>query len=157
MMLIEADKRKEEFAIKLTYSDEHDERFYVPDNVYLIGCMNTADRSLAIVDYALRRRFRFCPIVPEFNDAFRDFMVSKGISMEHAKQIIDKVKAANEVIAEIDRGLEIGHSYFCHTDQCDDFYTWWEDICEYELFPYIREVCFDDDDKCGQICNKLKF
>lgn len=157
MMLIEADKRKEEFAIKLTYSDENDERFYVPDNVYLIGCMNTADRSLAIVDYALRRRFRFCPIVPEFNHAFRDFMVSKGISMEHAKQIIDKVKAANEVIAEIDRGLEIGHSYFCHTDQCDDFYTWWEDICEYELFPYIREVCFDDDDKCGQICNKLKF
>ena len=55
MMLIEADKRKEEFAIKLTYSDESDERFYVPDNVYLIGCMNTADRSLAIVDYALRR------------------------------------------------------------------------------------------------------
>ena len=84
-------------------------------------------------------------------------MVSKGISMEHAKQIIDKVKAANLLIAEIDRGLEIGHSYFCHTVQCDDFYTWWEDICEYELFPYIREVCFDDDDKCGQICNKLKF
>ena len=61
MMLIEADKRKEEFAIKLTYSDESDERFYVPDNVNLIGGMSTADRSLAIVDYALRRRFRFCP------------------------------------------------------------------------------------------------
>ena len=59
MMQIEADKRKKQYAIKLTYSNEDDERFFVPENVYLIGCMNTADRSLAIVDYALRRRFRF--------------------------------------------------------------------------------------------------
>ena len=50
MMLIEADKRKKQYAIKLTYSNEDDERFFVPENVYLIGCMNTADRSLAIVD-----------------------------------------------------------------------------------------------------------
>ena len=78
MMLIEADKRKKQYAIKLTYSNEDDERFFVPENVYLIGCMNTADRSLAIVDYALRRRFRFCPIKPEFNEAFISFFVENN-------------------------------------------------------------------------------
>lgn len=157
MMLIEADKRKKQYAIKLTYSNEDDERFFVPENVYLIGCMNTADRSLAIVDYALRRRFRFCPIKPEFNEAFIRFLKEKGISQENAELVVSKVKAANEVISSMDRGLEIGHSYFCQTDGCEDFSAWWNDICEYELFPYLREICFDDEDKYELICNKLKF
>ena len=157
MMLIEADKRKKQYAIKLTYSNEDDERFFVPENVYLIGCMNTADRSLAIVDYALRRRFRFYPIKPEFNEAFIRFLKEKGISQENAELVVSKVKAANEVISSIDRGLEIGHSYFCQTEGCEDFSIWWSDICEYELFPYLREICFDDEDKYELICNKLKF
>ena len=157
MMLIEADKRKKQYAIKLTYSNEDDERFFVPENVYLIGCMNTADRSLAIVDYALRRRFRFCPIKPEFNEAFISFLEEKGISQKNAELVVSKVKSANEVISSIDRGLEIGHSYFCQAEECEDFSCWWSDICEYELFPYLREICFDDEDKYELICNKLKF
>lgn len=156
MMLIEADKRKEKYAIKLTYSNNDDERFFVPENVYLIGCMNTADRSLAIVDYALRRRFRFCPIKPEFNEAFISFLITEGISQGNAERVVNKVKAANEVISTIDRGLEIGHSYFCQTEGCKDFPAWWTDICEYELFPYLREICFDDENKYELICNKLK-
>lgn len=154
MMLIEADKRSEKYAIKLTYGDE---KFYVPDNVYIIGCMNTADRSLAIVDYALRRRFKFCTIEPEFNDAFKLFLVSKGLQPEKVDQLISKVESANSEISDIDKRLEIGHSYFCQTDGAENFNEWWEDICEYELFPYVREICFDDDDKCQSICKKLKF
>lgn len=119
--------------------------------------MNTADRSLAIVDYALRRRFKFCHIMPEFNEAFKDYLTSKRIDKKHVEQIIDKVESANNLIATIDRGLEIGHSYFCQTDGCEDFETWWESICEYELFPYISEICFDDEDKYEQICTILKF
>ena len=119
--------------------------------------MNTADRSLAIVDYALRRRFRFISIKPEFNEAFINFLEGKGISKENAELVVSKVKAANEVISCIDRGLEIGHSYFCQTDGCEDFSAWWNDICEYELFPYLHEICFDDEDKYELICNKLKF
>lgn len=157
MMLIETDKRKKQYAIKLTYSNEDDERFFVPENVYLIGSMNTADRSLAIVDYALRRRFRFCPIKPEFNEAFINFLEEKGISQKNAELVVSKVKSANEVISTIDRGLEIGHSYFCQAEGCEDFSVWWNDICEYELFPYLREICFDDEDKYELICNKLKF
>ena len=157
MMLIEADKRKKQYAIKLTYSNEDDERFFVPENVYLIGCMNTADRSIAIVDYALRRRFRFCPIKPELNEAFISFLEEKGISQKNAELVVSKVKSANEVISTIDRGLEIGHSYFCQAEGCEDFSVWWNDICEYELFPYLREICFDDEDKYELICNKLNF
>ena len=157
MMLIEADKRKKQYAIKLTYSNEDDERFFVPENVYLIGCMNTADRSLAIVDYALRRRFRFISIKPEFNEAFINFLEGKGISKENAELVVSKVKAANEVISSMDRGPEIGHRYFCQTEGREDITAWWKDICEYELFPYLHEICFDDEDKYELICNKLKF
>ena len=157
MMLIEAAKRKKQYAIKLTYSNEDDERSFVPENVYLIGCMNTADRSLAIVDYALRRRFRFISIKPEFNEAFISFLEDKGISQENAELVVSKVKAANEVISCIDRGWEIGHSSSCQTDGCEGFSAWWNDICEYELFPYLHEICFDDEDKYELICNKLKF
>lgn len=107
-MLIEADKRKKQYAIKLTYSNEDDERFFVPENVYLIGCMNTADRSLAIVDYALRRRFRFCPIKPEFNEAFINFLEEKGISQKNAELVVSKVKSANEVISPSTEGWKSG-------------------------------------------------
>lgn len=156
MMLIESDKRSKKYAIKLTYSEEEDEKFYVPENVYIIGCMNTADRSLAIVDYALRRRFAFCPIKHEFNEAFKAFLVSQGISESNVDALIDKVTAANSLIATIDTGLEIGHSYFCKTDGAEDFAAWWADVCDYELFPYVREICFDNEELCEQIINKLK-
>ena len=156
MMLIEADKRSKKYAIKLTYSEEEDEKFYVPQNVYIVGCMNTADRSLAIVDYALRRRFAFCPIKPEFNEAFKAFLVSRGISESNVDALIGRVTAANNLIATIDNGLEIGHSYFCQTDGAEDFAAWWTDVCVYELFPYVREICFDNEELCEQIINKLK-
>lgn len=156
MMLIETDKRSKKYAIKLTYSNDDDERFYVPDNIYIIGCMNTADRSLAIVDYALRRRFHFYTIKPKFNETFKQFLIDKGVSETNATKVINKVSAANNIIATIDKGLEIGHSYFCQTEDADDFNQWWNDICEYELYPYIREICFDDIDKCNNIFDKLK-
>lgn len=86
--------------------------------------MNTADRSLAIVDYALHRRFHFFPIKPEFNEAFISFQEEKGISLKNAELVVSKVKAANEVISTIDRGMEIGHSYFCQTEGYKDFFVW---------------------------------
>ena len=158
MMLIEADKRSKKYAIKLTYSEEEDDRFYVPSNVYIIGCMNTADRSLAIVDYALRRRFAFCQIQPEFNDTFQEFLSAK-IGKENVGKIIKRIKQVNDMIQAtptLGRGLEIGHSYFCQSEEIQDFTTWWADLCDYELFPYIQEICFDNEDLGLELCNILR-
>ena len=83
MMLIESDKRSPDWAIKLTYSDEeNEEEFYIPENLYIIGTMNTADRSLAMIDYALRRRFAFINLKPAFNsdetcEKFRTYLKNK--------------------------------------------------------------------------------
>ena len=90
MMLIEADKRGPNNQIALTYSKQ-EERFYVPKNVHLIGTMNTADRSLSIVDYALRRRFSFINLFPNFNDSFKAFLNEKGISKKVISSIISKL------------------------------------------------------------------
>ncbi len=158
MMLIEADKRSKKYAIKLTYSEEEDETFFVPSNVFIIGCMNTADRSLAIVDYALRRRFAFCPIQPEFNEAFQEFLAAK-VGKENVGKIVKRITQVNSMIQanpSLGKGLEIGHSYFCQTEKIQDFETWWSDLCEYELFPYIQEICFDNEDLCLELCNMLR-
>lgn len=160
MLLLEVDKRSSKYAVKLTYGDV-DEKFYIPDNIYIIGCMNTSDRSLAIVDYALRRRFVFCQILPEFNAAFTDFLAEK-VGIENAQKVVLRVKRANELISAtpfLGKGMEIGHSYFCHpkdTTETVNFEQWWTDICEYELFPYIKEICFDNEDLCEELCNILK-
>ena len=158
MMLIEADKRSKKYAIKLTYSEEEDDRFFIPNNVYIIGCMNTADRSLAIVDYALRRRFAFCLILPEFNETFQEFLSAK-IGRENVGKIVKRIKQVNDMIQatpSLGKGLEIGHSYFCQSEEIQDFTTWWADLCEYELFPYIQEICFDNEDLCMELCNILR-
>lgn len=158
MMLIEADKRSKKFAIKLTYSEEEDDTFFVPSNVYIIGCMNTADRSLAIVDYALRRRFAFCQIQLEFNEAFQEFLSAK-VGKENVEKIVKRITQVNSMIQSnpaLGKGLEIGHSYFCQTEEIQDFEVWWSDLCEYELFPYIQEICFDNDDLSLELCNMLR-
>lgn len=98
---------------------------------------------------------------------FKNYRVIDNLTMDKAREIgfgffIENYSApktlltANNIIASIDNGLEIGHSYFCNTEGCEDFAKWWDDICEYELFPYIREICFDDTEKCEQICNILR-
>ena len=159
MMLIEFDKRSPRYALKLTYSEEDSPRFYVPENVYIIGTMNTADRSIAIVDYALRRRFAFCDVEPEFGDAFKKYL-GRSLSKDFVNEICDKVKRVNEIIrnsSSLGKGLELGHSYFCQLGSVDDEneIEWWQSICKYELFPYLREICFDNDALYGELCHIL--
>lgn len=83
MLLIEHDKRGPGWSATLSYSQPDEPRFFVPANLYLLGMMNTADRSLSIVDYALRRRFSFFLLEPMFgSDKFRDFLIHRGIPKE---------------------------------------------------------------------------
>lgn len=157
MMLIESDKRSPRYALKLTYSEEDSPKFYVPENVYIIGCMNTADRSIAIVDYALRRRFAFCSIEPELGDSFKEFLCSE-LSKEFVDNICNKLNRVNSIIREtpsLGKGLEIGHSYFCQISSVDDEDEWWKSICKYEIFPYLQEICFENEELCGELCSIL--
>ena len=150
MMLIEADKRGPEYAIPLTYKPQ--ESFHVPDNLYLIGMMNTADRSLAMVDYALRRRFRFIRLQPAFGtDQFSDFLLAAGVEEDLLNKIVDRLTDLNRKIRDdrknLGPGFEIGHSFFCPRDeeeQLDD--AWYEAIVRGEIEPLLREYWFDRPD-----------
>ncbi|MCL2610368.1 MAG: AAA family ATPase [Defluviitaleaceae bacterium] len=139
MLLLEHDKRGEEFAIPLAYSGD---RFYVPKNVYIIGMMNTADRSLAMIDYALRRRFGFVSIEPAFsNENFKtNFKYDKS---SEVIEIINKLNAL--IINALGSGYQIGHSYFCSNEPFTEQDI--KNIFSYEIAELLREYFFDDDSK----------
>ena len=158
MMLIEADKRDEKFALKLTYAEDEEDRFYVPKNLYIIGTMNTADRSLAIVDYALRRRFAFISLQPDYGDAFRSFLTGKGLSPEMVEHICSSVTKVNGKIKEdtnLGEGFQIGHSYFCTYNAGEDETKWLNEILNFELKPLLEEIWFDDSSKVSEILKVL--
>ena len=143
-MLIENDKRG--VSLQLLYSDE---KFSVPKNIYIIGMMNTADRSLAMLDYALRRRFAFFEIKPGFTtDGFREYRMS--LENEKFDKLIACVESLNNVISNdesLGDGFCIGHSYFCNLlpDTIDDQVL--SGIVEYELIPLLKEYWFDEPTK----------
>ena len=141
-MLIETDKRGVE--LQLLYSDE---KFSVPGNVYIIGMMNTADRSLAMLDYALRRRFAFFEMKPGFDtDGFRAYRM--GLASEKFDRLINSIENLNSAIAADDslgEGFCIGHSYFCNLKKVTDQAL--SGIVEYELIPLLKEYWFDEPTK----------
>ncbi len=152
MMLIEPDKRGKEHAIPLAYSQDADEKFYLPENLHLIGMMNTADRSLAMVDYALRRRFRFITLRPEFSsEAFQGFLADAGAKLELVKMIVARMNALNEIIAadtkNLGPGYQIGHSYFCPRNGIKPDDDWYRRVIESEIMPLIQEYWFDNEQK----------
>ncbi|MCO5251853.1 MAG: AAA family ATPase [Candidatus Kapabacteria bacterium] len=147
MMLIEADKREEKFALKLTYAEDEEDRFYVPQNIYIIGTMNTADRSLAIVDYALRRRFAFVTLQPDYSGNFRTFLLEKKLSDDMVNHICLSITEVNSKIKKdinLGEGFQIGHSYFCKFNLDEDENQWWEEILNFELKPLLEEIWFDE-------------
>ncbi len=150
-MLLENDKRGLE--VTLLYSDE---QFSVPENVYIIGMMNTADRSLAMLDYALRRRFAFFEMAPAFQtEGFQTYY--KGKKSPKLNKLIAAVESLNgEIEADetLGRGFQIGHSYFCTEDEIDA--TWLENVVTYELLPLLNEYWFDERSKVRDWEARLK-
>lgn len=149
LMLIEDTHRGEK--INLAYSGEE---FCVPENVYIIGMMNTADRSLAMIDYALRRRFSFFEMQPAFeNEKFREIIKGKGNLMK----VIEAIEKLNEEIckdASLGKGFCIGHSYFCNLT--DDNEETLKNIINYEIAPMLKEYWFDDIKKYNDAIELLK-
>ena len=149
MMLIEPDKRDKRYGMPLTYSSAGSEEFYVPDNLYLIGTMNTADKSLSLVDYALRRRFAFLEMDPGFDSAvFAEVLSKKGLS----GGMIEKIRATmNELNLKIEkdsvnlgRGFRIGHSFFVPSSKVVDEQNWFDEIISFESAPLLEDYWMDD-------------
>lgn len=144
MKLIEPDKREDETAV-LPYSKEE---FMVPKNLYIIGTMNTADRSLAMVDYALRRRFAFYYINPAFNhDKFKNYLYEKNnINKSNINQLCKNLISLNDQInQDLGKAFKIGHSYFIDTLDSKNFSDSYNEIVEYEVKPLLEEYFFNDD------------
>jgi MoxR-like ATPase len=145
LSLVEADKRGSEHGVQLAYSGPASQPFHVPQNVYILGLMNTADRSLAFVDYALRRRFAFRTVSPAFDRTqFADYLQGQGAPPETVEKIVDRLTKLNEVIAADERnlgpGYQIGHSYFCvqKTEEALGD-SWYRDVIENEVIPLLEE------------------
>ena len=154
-MLIENDKRGPRNTLQLLYSHE---LFYVPSNVYLIGMMNTADRSLAMLDYALRRRFAFFDLRPAF-DTESFIAYQEGLASEKFDRLISCVVKLNEAIASdesLGDGFCIGHSYFCRMSPDDVTNDKLSAIVNYELVPMLREYWFDEPTKVDEWAGKLR-
>ena len=149
LQLIEKDYRDK--SIQLAYGDI---MFAVPSNVYIIGMMNTADRSLAMIDYALRRRFSFFEMkpgfeTPQFKKYIADFKDDK------LEKFVDGIIALNKVIAGDDSlgsGFCIGHSYLCDLGDKYDL----ESIAEYDIIPMLREYWFDNNDRFNLEAQNLR-
>lgn len=142
LMLIENDHRGE--PLRLAYNDEE---FAVPANVYIIGMMNTADRSLALIDYALRRRFSFIEMTPGFQtQGFKRYQ--QGLNHKRLNAVIETVQRLNEEIAIdplLGKGFAIGHSYFTSQLEVHDY--WLKSVIEYDILPMLEEYWFDDNEK----------
>ena len=153
-MLIENDKRGEKNKIQLLYSDE---LFFIPKNVYIIGLMNTADRSLAMIDYALRRRFVFFDLKPGFDsDGFIDYQ--NKLDDSKFDNLIEVMKELNYDIKDdesLGEGFRIGHSYLCNI-KSDDIEDKLNYIVEYELIPLLREYWFDEPEKVNNWSTRLR-
>lgn len=160
MLLMETDKRAPEWAVQLTYAKEGEPRFYIPRNVFLIGMMNTADRSLSLVDYALRRRFAFVTMDPQFSSqVFKQQLSASGIPDGMVEKIVVKMNQLNDAIGadhhNLGDGYRIGHSFFVPTQKVADPEAWYRLTIETEVQPLLEEYWFDEREKAKQWVEQL--
>ncbi|MHC9237383.1 AAA family ATPase [Pseudooceanicola sp. 502str34] len=161
LTLLEKDKRREDEAIELAYHDEAGERVYIPDNLYVIGTMNIADRSLALVDLALRRRFAFVTLETSLNGAWKTWCAKHaGFDEGTISKVQTLMNELNQEIAN-DRSLgpqfRIGHSYVTPAtgEKISDPAEWFRQIVETEIGPLLEEYWFDNPDKAASSTRKL--
>ncbi len=162
LMLIEADKRKPEFGVKLQHRTEKFDTFFVPENVYIIGTMNLADRSLTGMNVAMRRRFGFVDLEPQFGKkVFTDWLRDKTMMPSAMQDDINaKMQALNTTIAKdpsLDHNYAVGHSFFCPPPDgpSGGWKEWYADVIEYEIRPLLREYWFDAPDTANREADKL--
>lgn len=156
LTLLEADKRTPSEALELTYRREQENGIYIPDNLYVIGTMNIADRSLALVDFALRRRFAFFTLEPNFGEKWLRYMIEKtGLSEKLLNKINKGMNKLNEFVAQdrmLGSAFAIGHSYLTHHKAIPESegLVWYQNIIDTEIKPLLEEYWFDEKDKLNK-------
>ena len=150
-MLIENNKRGKENSIKLLYS-ECDESFYIPENVYIIGTLNTSDNTLKDISYPLRRRFGFIDIDPVFENMDLRNYLGNYIGVEMADKVVCKMMYLNKTIEEdskLGKRYKIGQSYFMINEKVDEYqvYSWYRQVIKRDIEPLIREYMIDKDEE----------
>lgn len=161
MLLVEPDKRDPKWAVELAYAKPGEPPFWVPPNLYVIGTMNTADRSIALVDYALRRRFVFATVQPAFEQGrFRTFLETRGVAPSLRDKLVTRIVELNKAIAgdarNLGPGYVIGHSYFCQRDSQDAYdEAWYTRIVRYEIEPLLHEYWAESPDKVKKTVEAL--
>lgn len=173
MMLIEPDKRNKSNAVELQHrramtAKYVDAMFHVPKNVYIIGTMNLADRSLTGMNVAMRRRFAFFRLSPQFGNAkFAHLVQNRGMPPEIQRRIIERLPALNQTIAKdyaLGRQYAVGHSFFVPTTneeeqlewEDEDWEKWYESVLEFEVRPLLEEYWFDAPDTAIGEIDKLR-
>lgn len=161
LTLLEDSKRSREEAMELAYRQNADERVYIPRNLHVIGTMNIADRSLALVDLALRRRFAFVSLEPQLNDLWKAWCIDRcNIAPEVVTLIEQRMNALNDEISQ-DRSLgpqyRVGHSYVTPLTGAPtaDGRAWFKGVVRTEIVPLLEEYWFDAPDKVASASAKL--
>ena len=161
LTLLEADKRTRDNGLTLAHQRTADESFYIPPNLYVIGTMNLADRSLALVDLALRRRFAFFDLEPVLDEAWRDWVhLQCEISTDFLVDISHRITSLNEQIAadpNLGRQFRIGHSFVVPKsgEPIAIPEEWFSQVVETEIAPLLSEYWFDDPDKVDEAKSQL--
>ena len=161
LTLLEADKRTKQEALALSYPRSADERIHIPLNLYVIGTMNVADRSLALVDLALRRRFGFIDLEPVLGDVWRNWVGQQfGIDTAFLADIENRITSLNQTIAEdslLGPQFRVGHSAVTPSSgtQIENPGQWFRQVVETEIGPLLDEYWFDDSSKARAEKDKL--
>lgn len=163
LTLLEAGKRTPNEALELCYPDPDGKRrpVHVPGNLYVIGTMNIADRSLALVDLALRRRFAFVDLEPRLGATWREFVVrERAVDPAMATEIDRRISDLNRSIAahpRLGKQFRLGHSYVTPTDRLEPGATrqWFQDVVQTEIGPLLEEYWFDAPDEARKVCERL--
>jgi 5-methylcytosine-specific restriction protein B len=161
LTLLDADKRTPEEALRLSYSRYDEEQVFIPDNLYVVGTMNIADRSLALVDLALRRRFAFIDLEPTLGQPWRDWVQAKcGVSADILSDIETRLLALNKEIASdtsLGPQFQIGHSYVTPPFgmAIGDGREWFRQVVDTEIGPLLTEYWFDSIAKAKQATERL--
>lgn len=160
LTLLEATKRNPDDGMALCYPKDETERVWIPRNLYLIGTMNVADRSLALVDFAFRRRFAFVNMYPNLGEVWLKWVESRsGIPREFLQHVQQRIASANRQIANdpnLGEQFQIGHSYVMpDSSYVGDPARWFRQVVETEIGPLLDEYWYDDPEKSRRVQDEL--